>query len=50
MTLRELIQLFRRTTDVSENDKYRDGIVALIPKVKIMVNFNQQNYAHQYDL
>lgn len=50
MTLRELIQLLRRATDVSEIDKYRDEIVALILETKIMVNFNQQNYAHQYDL
>ena len=50
MTLSELIQLLRRATDVSEIDKYRDEIVALIPETKIMVNFNQQNYAHQYDL
>ena len=50
MTLRELIQLLRRATDISEIDKYRDEIVTLIPETKIMVNFNQQNYAHQYDL
>lgn len=50
MTLRELIQLLRRATDVREIDKYRDEIVELIPETKIMLNFNQQNYAHQYDL
>ena len=50
MTLRELMQLLRRATDISEIDKYRDEIVALIPETKIMVNFDQQNYAHQYDL
>lgn len=50
MTLRELIQLLKRTTDVREIEKYRDEIVELIPETKIMVNFNQQNYAHQYDL
>ncbi len=50
MTLRELIQLLRRATDVSEIDEFRDEIVALIPETKIMVNYNQQNYAHQYDL
>lgn len=50
MTLRELIQLLRRATDVREIDKNRDEIVELIPGTKIMVNFNQQNYAHQYDL
>lgn len=50
MTLRELIQLLRRATDISEIDKYSDEIVALIPETKIMLDFNQQNYAHQYDL
>ena len=50
MTLRELIQLLRSTADVREIEKYRDEIVELIPETKIMVNFNQQNYAHQYDL
>lgn len=50
MTLRELIQLLKRATDVREIEKYRDEIVELIPETKIMLNFNQQNYAHQYDL
>ncbi len=50
MTLSELIELLKRATDVKEIDKYRDEIIALIPKAKIMVGFNQQNYAHQYDL
>ena len=36
MTLRELIQLLRRATDVSEIDKYRDEIAALIPETKII--------------
>ena len=50
MTLRELIQLLRKAADVREIDKNRDEIVELIPETKIMLNFNQQNYAHQYDL
>lgn len=50
MTLRELLQLLRKAADVREIDKNRDEIVELIPETKIMVNFNQQNYAHQYDL
>lgn len=50
MTLRELIQLLRRATDVEEIDECRDEIVTLISSTKVMVNFNQQNYAHQYDL
>ena len=50
MTLRELIQLLRSATDVREIDKYKDEIVTLVPETKIMMDFNQQNYAHQYDL
>ena len=50
MTLRELIQLLSSAADVREIEKYRDEIVELIPETKIMLNFNQQNYAHQYDL
>lgn len=50
MTLRELILLLRSAINTSEINKYRDEIVNLIPETKIMVNFNQQNYAHQYDL
>ena len=50
MTLHELIELLRRATDVNEIDKHRDEIVALIPKTKIMIDYNQQNHAHQYNL
>ncbi len=50
MTLRELIELLKQATDISEIDKHRDEIVALIPKVEIMIDFDQQNYSHQYDL
>lgn len=50
MTFGDMFALFRRATEVSEIDKYRDEIVSLIPASEIMVNYNQQNYAHQYDL
>lgn len=50
MTLCELIDFLKRATDVKEIDKYRDEIMILIPKTKVMVDYNQQNYAHQYDL
>ena len=50
MTLCDLIELLKRATDVKEIDKYRDEIMTLIPKTKVMVDYNQQNYAHQYDL
>ena len=32
MTLRELIQLLRKATDVKEIDKYRDEIEGFIPE------------------
>ena len=50
MILCELIDLLKRAKSVKEIDKYRNEIVALIPKTEVMVYFNQQNYAHQYDL
>ena len=50
MTLCDLIELLKRAIDVKEIDKYRDEIMTLIPKTKVMVDYNQQNYAHQYDL
>lgn len=50
MTLRELIQLLRSATDVREINMHKDEILVLIPETKVMVNYDQQNYAHQYDL
>lgn len=50
MDLQELIGLLRRASEVKEIDKYRAEITELIPETSRMVNFNQQNYAHQYDL
>ncbi len=50
MTFKELILLLRNSTFVEEIDQHRDEILKLIPKVGIMVGFDQQNYAHQYEL
>ena len=50
MTFKELILLLRNSTFVEEIDQQRDEILKLIPKVGIMVGFDQQNYAHQYEL
>ena len=49
MDLRELIGLLRHASEVKEIDKYRAEITELIPETRRMVDFNQQNYAHQYD-
>jgi len=50
MGLHELIEILRRATKIEEIDQYRVEITSLIPETKRMLSFNQQNYAHQYEL
>lgn len=50
MDLCELIMFLREASTAEAIDEYREKIIALIPKAKIMLDFNQQNHAHQYDL
>lgn len=50
MNLADLITVLRESDSAADIDRHRADIVQLIPKVKIMLDFNQQNYAHQYDL
>ena len=50
MNLADLITILRESDSAADIDKHRADIIQLIPKVKIMLDFNQQNYAHQYDL
>ena len=50
MNLADLITILRESDSATDIDRHRPDIVQLIPKVKIMLDFNQQNYAHQYDL
>ena len=50
MVLQKLIGILRHASEVKEIDKYRVEITELIPETRRMVDFNQQNYAHQYDL
>jgi hypothetical protein len=50
MVLQELIEVLRQATAIKEIDKYREDINTLIPETNNMVGFDQQNYAHQYDL
>lgn len=50
MNLVDLITILRESDSAADIDRHRSDIVQLIPKVKIMLDFNQQNYAHQYDL
>lgn len=50
MVLQKLIGILRHASEVKEIDKYRVEIIDLTPETRRMVDFNQQNYAHQYDL
>lgn len=50
MDLCELIRILREASTAEAIDKHKEEITELIPKAKIMPDFNQQNHAHQYDL
>lgn len=50
MILDQLFELLKSAKNVEEIDDHRDEILDLIPKLKIMINFDQKNYTHQYDL
>ena len=50
MKLNELILLLRNAKVAEEIDNKRNEILELIPKAEIMIDFDQQNYAHQYNL
>ena len=50
MDLQRLFEILRNASDLNEIDKFRDEIFELFPETKIMFHFDQQNYAHQYDL
>lgn len=50
MRLDELIKILRTSDSVNDISSHTENIVELIPQVKIMVGFDQRNYAHQYNL
>ena len=50
MNLKELIKLLKKAEDVVEIDKKRDEIKELIPNINVMFDYDQKNYAHQFDL
>lgn len=50
MELKELITLLKTVEIPEEINIRRNEIVELIPAVKVMLNFDQQNHAHQFDL
>lgn len=50
LSIRGLSKLLSSSEDVEDIDIYRDEIIELIPEVSTMINFDQNNDAHQYDL
>ena len=50
MNIQDLIHLLRKSGNIYEIDKYRDEILRCIPQVEVMLNFEQHNHSHQYDL
>ena len=50
MKLSELLELLKTANSVEEIDEHREAMALLIPKVRIMFDYDQQNHAHQYDL
>ncbi len=50
MNFQELITLLKSSETVSELNNHKEEIAEIIPKVKIMFDYDQKNSAHQYDL
>lgn len=50
MTLDELLILLKSAKVAEEINEQREQIAELIPKVRIMFEYDQKNHAHQYDL
>lgn len=50
MVLNELIELLKNADSTFEIDIKREEIAELIPAVRTMFDYDQQNHAHQYDL
>ncbi len=50
MDIRELCSLLKNADNAEEIDRKREEILALIPAAEIMIDCDQQNWTHQYDL
>ncbi len=50
MDIDELFDLLKNAESTEEIDEYRDEIEDLMPSIALMFDYDQQNYAHQYDL
>lgn len=50
MQYREMVDLLKTAENVDEINLVREDIAGVIPMVRIMFDYDQQNKAHQYDL
>ncbi len=50
MKYEDLIKLLKAAEFAEEIDSFRDEIAEIIPQVRVMFDYDQKNYAHQYDL
>lgn len=50
MKLANLIKILKSANKITDIAAYTDEIIDLIPKVQIMIGFDQRNSAHQYNL
>ena len=50
MELRELVAILKSANSAEEINQRREEIGELIPAVKVMFDYDQQNHAHQFDL
>lgn len=48
--MKELLDLLRNAKSFEEIDEAKNEIARLMPKVSVMFDYDQQNYAHPYDL
>ena len=50
MDIYELISILKHAQTVDELDEYQKKIIELFPCCRVMVGYNQNHWAHQYDL
>ncbi len=50
MNYEELIKLLKSADSAEKIDIHREEIAEIIPQVRVMFDYDQKNYAHQYDL
>ena len=50
MDLSELVSMLKNAECAKDIDRKREEIGELVPAVKVMFDYDQQNYMHRFDL